>query len=294
MNETEIEIFRVGKHLDANGTEVNIEVDDIDKIVEAYDAELHEAPLVIGHPQHDKPAWGWVASLRRRGKILIAKLNDISPEISQAVRKGHYKKISASFYRPNAKRNPVSDAWYLRHVGLLGAQTPAVKGLSPLKFSDEDKEDDGKNTATFSKNKASILSFMREKNNIDEKIQQENIKNWQEILSFVEGQIAGGKLLPHMREETISFIANLDTDDCSRFRETNKNINSRAWFYAFVEAQPQQINFAVCSDEECEATNEAQDGVKIGEKALEYMQICAAKGQVISASHAVKHVTKIK
>ena len=294
MNETEIEIFRAGKHIDANGAEVIIEVDDIDKIIETYDTELHEAPLVIGHPQHDEPAWGWVASLRRKGKVLLAKLNDLSPEISEAVRKGQYKKISASFYRPNVKRNPVSDAWYLRHIGLLGAQTPAVKGLSPLKFAEEDKEEDRKNIATFSKNKASILSFIRDKNNIDEKIQQENVKDWQEILSFVEAQIACGKILPHSREETISFIANLDTDDTMRFRETNKTINSRNWFYAFVEAQPKQIDFSVYSDEELEATNEMQDGVKIGEKASEYMQTCAEKGKVISAADAVKHVTKIK
>ena len=299
MNEIEIEIFRAGKHVDANGAEVNIEIEDLDKIIKAYDTELHEAPLVIGHPQHDEPAWGWVASLKRKGKVLLARLNDLSPEISQAVRKGHYKKISASFYRPNVKRNPVADAWYLRHIGLLGAQTPAVKGLSPLKFSEDDKEEDGKNIATFSKNKASILSFIRDKNNIDEKIQQENVKDWQEILSFVEAQIACGKILPHSREETISFIANLDTDDTMRFREANKTINSRAcnsraWFYAFVEAQPQQIDFSVYSDEELEATNEMQDGVKIGEKASEYMQICAEKGKLISAADAVKHVTKIK
>ncbi len=294
MNKTEIEIFRAGKHIDANGVEVNIEVADVDKIVDAYKPELHEAPLVIGHPQHDKPAWGWVASLKRRGKVLFARLNDISPEISQAVRKGHYKKISASFYRPNTKRNPVSNAWYLRHIGLLGAQTPAVKGLSPLKFAEEDKQDDGKNAATFSKNKISILSFMRDKNSINENLQQENIKEWQEIISFVDGQIACGKILPHRREETISFIANLDTDDTARFRESNKTINSRAWFCAFVEAQPKQIDFAVYADEELEVEGEVLDGVKIGQKASEYMQTCAAKGQVVSAASAVQYVTKTK
>ncbi len=300
MNKTEVEleIFRAGKHTDANGTEVTIENEDIDKIITSYNTELHEAPLVIGHPQHDKPAWGWVSSLRRRGKLLIAKLTNIAPEISQAVRKGQYKKVSASFYRPNAEQNPTTNSWYLRHIGLLGAQTPAVKGLSPLKFSDAELEGDSKNTALFYRNKASILPFSRqyEFNEQEQELEQSNAKEWQAIVEFVDKQIACGKILPHKREQTITFIASLDSQDILHSRELEKNTNPRLWFCNFIEAQPQQINFSACSNEEANSEKEKlafnNNGVAIGEKASAYMQACAEKGQVVSAAQAVKYVTK--
>lgn len=32
--------------------------------------------------------------------------------------------------------------YYLRHVGFLGAEPPAIKGLQPIEFSESDKADD--------------------------------------------------------------------------------------------------------------------------------------------------------
>jgi hypothetical protein len=33
---------------------------DLQATVAAYDPAKHEAPLVVGHPTHDMPAYGWV------------------------------------------------------------------------------------------------------------------------------------------------------------------------------------------------------------------------------------------
>lgn len=49
---------------------------------------------------------------------------------------GRFKKRSASFYRPDSTANPVPGVYYLRHVGFLGAQAPAVKGLKDPEFHD--------------------------------------------------------------------------------------------------------------------------------------------------------------
>ena len=49
---------------------------------------------------------------------------------------GAFKKISASFYSPSSPQNPVPGVYYLRHVGFLGAQPPAVKGLRNPAFAD--------------------------------------------------------------------------------------------------------------------------------------------------------------
>ena len=40
--------------------------------------------------------------------------------------------------RPNSTNNPVPGVYYLRHVGFLGAQPPAVKGLKDVAFAEED------------------------------------------------------------------------------------------------------------------------------------------------------------
>ncbi|WP_275100142.1 peptidase [Sedimenticola hydrogenitrophicus] len=53
------------------------------------------------------------------------------------VDKGRFKKVSASFYPPTHPANPVPGVYYLRHVGFLGAQPPAVKGLKAVEFADE-------------------------------------------------------------------------------------------------------------------------------------------------------------
>ena len=49
---------------------------------------------------------------------------------------GLYKKVSASFYSPDSKINPEPGKWSLRHVALLGAQPPAIKGLKGFAYEE--------------------------------------------------------------------------------------------------------------------------------------------------------------
>ena len=130
----QIPIFKVGRHTDMGGTTLEITEADLEKTVAAYQPSRHEAPLVAGHPQHDAPAWGWVASLALVDGVLMATLSQVEPNFSEQVAAGRYKKISASFYTPQASSNPYPGVYYLRHVGFLGAQPPAVKGLPDAAF----------------------------------------------------------------------------------------------------------------------------------------------------------------
>ncbi|KAB2518467.1 peptidase, partial [Pseudomonas sp. GXM4] len=104
--------------------------------VAAYHPTLHAAPLVLGHPKHDAPAAGWVQSLSATAEGLIAIPQQIDPTFAEQLAAGSYKKISASFYHPTAPNNPVPGVYYLRHVGFLGAQPPAVKGLRPIELAE--------------------------------------------------------------------------------------------------------------------------------------------------------------
>lgn len=131
-----LHIFKPGTHTAQCGTTFNFTETDLAATVAAYNPSLHEAPLVIGHPQHDAPAAGWVKSLSATAHGLIAEPQQIDASFAEQIARGSYKKVSASFYHPTATNNPVPGVYYLRHVGFLGAQPPAVKGLRPIELAE--------------------------------------------------------------------------------------------------------------------------------------------------------------
>jgi len=121
-----IQVFRTGRHTDSVGVEKEWKEEDLDKIVSSYNPSGHEAPVVIGHPRDNAPAWGWVDGLKREGQFLYAKFKTLVPEFVDMVKKGMFKKRSISIY-PDLT---------LRHIGFLGALPPAVKGLADIKFEE--------------------------------------------------------------------------------------------------------------------------------------------------------------
>ena len=134
MTEIEMEIFEGGRRTDSSGTTRDWTEAELNQVAGGYDPAIHEAPVVVGHPQDDKPAYGWVTYLKRRGMKLLAGVKFV-PAFMETVKRGLYKNRSASFYHPHDPRNPRPGAWYLRHVGFLGAMPPAIKGLAPVSFA---------------------------------------------------------------------------------------------------------------------------------------------------------------
>ena len=98
-----IEIFRGGTHTDMRGTTLAFGESEIAGIAAAYDPALSEAPIVIGHPRTDAPAYGWVKSLSARGDRLYAEPDQVDAAFAELVESGRYKKVSACFYRPAAR-----------------------------------------------------------------------------------------------------------------------------------------------------------------------------------------------
>lgn len=134
-----IQIFKPAKSLTSmEGVQVSLSAADLQDIATAYNPAVHEAPLTIGHPSHDAPAYGWVKSLSFADGALSAECEQ-STELGELVSKGLYKKVSASFYTPAAPGNPTPGKWGLRHVGFLGAQPPGVKGLRAVSFAEAEE-----------------------------------------------------------------------------------------------------------------------------------------------------------
>ena len=118
-----IDVCRAGTWRDMGGREVTIGQDNLDRIAAAY-ATADPAPVVVGHPETDTPAYGWVEGVRRVGDRLQAKLRDIAPEFRAAVEAGRYASRSVALHGDT-----------LRHVGFLGGAAPAVSGLAPTRFA---------------------------------------------------------------------------------------------------------------------------------------------------------------
>lgn len=133
-----LQIFKPGKHTALDGRVLEFTEADLRASAAAYDPALHEAPIVVGHPKADAPAYGWVKSLAF-DRTLDAEPTQVDAQFAAMVNAGRFKKISASFYLPDAPENPKPGAFYLRHVGFLGAQAPAVKGLKSASFAASEK-----------------------------------------------------------------------------------------------------------------------------------------------------------
>ena len=147
-----VEIFRAGPQISSTGQKMMFSEDDLDQVVNSYNPTSHEAPLIIGHNQEDgTPALGWVRKVWRKGKELWGKV-ELTPKAEQLIRDGVFKKVSSSFYLPDADTNPTPGVLSLRHLGLVSI--PAVKGLTAF------SELTGDQTITFTSSEGeSSISF---------------------------------------------------------------------------------------------------------------------------------------
>ena len=99
----EKEIFMAGKWNNTIYTEV-----DIDKIISAFNEGVISkdgVPLKLGHSdkqgilqKNGYAAAGWVESLKRVGKKLIAKFKDIPKVIAELIKNNAYKNVSVELY----------------------------------------------------------------------------------------------------------------------------------------------------------------------------------------------------
>lgn len=139
-----LQIFRPGRHTPVKGDAVAFSEADLRQACAAYDPALHRAPIVIGHPKSDDPAWGHIDRLAYAddAQRVVAHPTEVDPAFAEWVASGKLLSVSAMWYTPTAPNNPVPGSYYLRHVGFLGAQPPAVKGLErpAVAFAEGDEE----------------------------------------------------------------------------------------------------------------------------------------------------------
>lgn len=138
------EIFKTGRHTAASGVTLDFSESQLKQAVAAYDPAIHEAPIVVGHPTDNGPAYGWIKALSfGEDGMITAEPEQVDAAFSEMVAAGRFKKRSASWYLPGSAAHPLKgtdrhNTLYLRHVGFLGAQPPAIKGLKDVSFSEDE------------------------------------------------------------------------------------------------------------------------------------------------------------
>ena len=125
------EVFRAGTQTDSKGVEHTFSDADLNSVVANFKPK--SAPLVIGHPKMDDPAWGWASELKAEGGSLFAKAEDVCAEFAQAVQSKRYPNRSV-------KLEKVANGYQLAHIGYLGGKPPAVDGLA-WQFNQSDDAD---------------------------------------------------------------------------------------------------------------------------------------------------------
>ncbi|WP_306603919.1 hypothetical protein [Azonexus sp.] len=269
---TPLQIFKPGRHAAMSGAELTFSDSDVAASAAAYDPALFEAPLVVGHPQLDAPAYGWVKSLGFADGALEALPQQVDPAFAEMVAAGRFKKISASFFHPAARNNPVPGVYYLRHVGFLGAQAPAVKGLRTPEFasSDDDSEivsfefstpvfqpapqgDTGplghKEASTVTPEEKAALeaeNAQLKKKVADAEAETKRLAQAQieaQHTAFAEGLIGQGKLLPADKAVVVATM-NLFANESLSFSDGDGEKALLDGFKDFLNTLPPRIEFA--------------------------------------------------
>ncbi|MFM9902105.1 MAG: hypothetical protein ACKVOT_13925 [Polaromonas sp.] len=279
----QIEIFRAGNHTDDSGTVHNFSQADVAGMVAAYDPKLREAPLTIGHPEHNLPAYGWVSGLAVNGTGALAmNTHQVVPQFAEMVAAKLFKKRSASFYPPSHPNNPMPGKWYLRHVAFLGAQPPAIAGLADfaagpnegaVNFSESSdpvapvtqtnpeptpeqlrmsKELQDQLAAANAK-QAETDKALAAANAATKKVEDQLAQFAESALtartagfvSFAETQIKAGVLLPKDKDAAVAALGMLADCKPVSFSEggVTKTISAAEWLKGFIEARKPVVSF---------------------------------------------------
>lgn len=315
-----IEIFRAGRRTAEDGQVHEITRNDLVRAAAAYDPAKHEAPLTVGHPESNRPAYGWVAGLQVDGDVLRTTHRQVEPQFAEMVQGGRFKKRSASFYAPDDPTNPAPGTWYLRHVAYLGAQPPAVKGLKEIQFSEAAKavnfsepvttQEPPKMTTKTAEQLQADLDAEKQARQQAEKERDDAAKrataaegqvtNFAEQarqqrhaahVSFCEVQVKAGKLLPKDQAAAIAVLDQLGATQPVEFSEgdAKRTVSPVEFVKGLIEGSKPKVDFSEHAGGTPATTGSAAGKTDAEIHAAAEKHMRANKG--VSYAEAVKAVT---
>lgn len=309
-----IRIFRKGTFTSVEGDQITFGEAELAGIVSSYNAEANPAPLVVGHPKLNDPAYGWVDRLAIEDGEVVAypdpKLTE--PAFAEAVNAGRYRKISAQFYPPANANNPVPGEYYLKHVGFLGAHPPSVKGLGTVSFADgdvgplvtfeqenvmsdsndKDRESKDKEVSFAEREKALSDREAAIKAREDAANEKAAADRHDANVSFAEGLFAAAKIKPEGKDLLIGVLDALgeSTADTISFGE-GAELTPRDALVKLLDAAQPLVSLGEAAADDGKAIGEL-DPAAIAEEAASFAESEAKAGRPISTARAVRHVTE--
>jgi hypothetical protein len=246
-DQVELEIFRAGDY----GDKGSFSPDDLEQIARDYDPALHEAPVTVDHSQSG-PAFGWVATLKRVGNALVARLKDLHNDFRTVLRSGAFKKPSIELYRRFSRTGRP----YLRALSFLGARAPEIKGLAQPTFADDsdflslDAPDSATKDATakteiaqpdhFAEIAPEVIALRQQNDNLERELAEIKARQRRaDIILFCEEAKRSGRLLPAWEKlGIIEFMQQIGDADAVSFAEGAEKQTPLQWFKAFLRSLP--------------------------------------------------------
>lgn len=257
-----------------SGAVIEFTENDVKATATAYDPALYQAPVVVGHPAVDAPAYGWVSGIEARGTELYAGTDQVEPQFAGMVRDGRFKKVSAAFFPPAHPRNPAPGVYYLKHLGFLGAAAPAVPGLTPVEYAQDDDlvtleftedepnpqgEDDMSDADRARLAELEAKAAQLEAENATLKTRETEFAEAQtrlaeietatrrnEISAFTGELVRQGRVLPADQAALCAFMESAGADAVIEFGEGDGKVSKtgNAWLREFLARLPVQVDFS--------------------------------------------------
>jgi len=130
-----IKMLKPGRFKSMSGKVVNLTEAHLAATAAAYDPAIYAAPMVVGHPTVESPAYGKIAAADFSDGFLNGEPTKVDPAFARIVNGGYYDHVSLSLFEPDSPSNPVPGVYYPRHLGFLGAVAPAVPGLGTVSLA---------------------------------------------------------------------------------------------------------------------------------------------------------------
>jgi len=138
----DIDILSTGVNVDAFGNVIETDLDKLNEIANSYDPKIFKGKIVLGHstdaafmsgrvPSDKIPAHGTIEKAYVQGDKLRA-LVEVADDAVNWIKEKHFTDRSVALYSPSSPYSPKQGEYYIRHLALLGAAPPAIKGLQPL------------------------------------------------------------------------------------------------------------------------------------------------------------------
>ena len=290
-------IFTTGSHNGDEYTEA-----DLDEIAKNFMVlrDLVQPPLKFGHLDQKKilpkgmPAIGWVTSVRKKGRELLADISQIPKRVADIIKAGGYRRPSAEIYVNYTDSSGKQFGKALAAVSLLGADIPAVKELGPLKLDALEKlyaDNFGRNEtrtyggvddmglpadrlAELEKELAAIKDDLKAKET--KLLEQDNVLKEKDkalveaatekkklgIVKFLDDAAQEGKIIPRIRPVLEILLMNVNDSEIVSFSEKideNNEKKTEGSSFAMIKELVTRLPKLVAFDEQSNSGKDLQD-----------------------------------